>query len=211
VHIVALIMAGGKGTRFGGDTEKPMAQFIGKPLIRRVIEAAKESKRIAETYVAVTSYSPKTAQEAAEASVKVVETDGQGYHADLQQAVQDANLKCPVLIISADLPLLNGEFLDEIIEEYEESGKPALTVLIPEEAFREYGVSAVSLFEHDGKMYAVSGINIIDGQRILEEQEQEVIVSRRPEAVFTVNSSKDLESAKNYLLRTKRDSKRNKD
>ena len=204
-------MAGGKGTRFGGDTEKPMAQFIGKPLIRRVIEAAKESKRIAETYVAVTSYSPKTAQEAAEASVKVVETDGQGYHADLQQAVQDANLKCPVLIISADLPLLNGEFLDEIIEEYEESSKPALTVLIPEEAFREYGVSAVSLFEHDGKMYAVSGINIIDGQRILEEQEQEVIVSRRPEAVFTVNSSKDLESAKNYLLRTKRDSKRNKD
>ena len=211
MHIVALIMAGGKGTRFGGDTEKPMAQFIGKPLIRRVIEATKESKRIAETYVAVTSYSPKTAKEAAEASVKVVETDGQGYHADLQQAVQDANLKCPVLIISADLPLLNGEFLDEIIEEYEESGKPALTVLIPEEAFIEYGVSAVSLFEHDGKMYAVSGINIIDGQRILEEQEQEVIVSRRPEAVFTVNSSKDLESAKNYLLRTKRDSKRNKD
>ena len=207
MHIVALIMAGGKGTRFGGDTEKPMAQFIGKPLIRRVIEATKESKRIAETYVAVTSYSPKTAKEAAEASVKVVETDGQGYHADLQQAVQDANLKCPVLIISADLPLLNGEFLDEIIEEYEESGKPALTVLIPEEAFREYGVSAVSLFEHDGKMYAVSGINIIDGQRILEEQEQEVIVSRRPEAVFTVNSSKDLESAKNYLLCTKRDSK----
>ena len=211
MHIVALIMAGGKGTRFGGDTEKPMAQFIGKPLIRRVIEATKESKRIAETYVAVTSYSPKTAQEAAEASVKVVETDGQGYHADLQQAVQDANLKCPVLIISADLPLLNGEFLDEIISKYEESGKPALTVLIPEEAFREYGVSAVSPYEYKGKTYAVSGINIIDGQRILEEQEQEVIVSSRPEAVFTVNSSKDLESAKNYLLRTKRDSKRNKD
>ena len=205
MHIVALIMAGGKGTRFGGDTEKPMAQFMGKTLIRRVIEATKESKRIADTIVAVTAYSPKTAQEAAEASVKVVETDGQGYHADLQQAVQDANLKCPVLIISADLPLLSGEFLDEIIGEYEESGKPALTVLVPEEAFREYGVSAASPFEHERRMYAVSGINIIDGQRILEEQKQEVIVSRRPEAVFTVNSLQDLETAKNYLLRTKRD------
>jgi adenosylcobinamide-phosphate guanylyltransferase len=204
VHIVALIMAGGKGTRFGGDTEKPMAQFMGKPLIRRVIEATKESKRIAETYVAVTGYSPKTAQEAAEASVKVVETDGKGYHADLQQAVKDANLKCPVLIVSADLPLLSGEFLDEIIGEYEESGNPALTVLVPEEAFIEYGLSAVSPLEHKGKMYAVSGINIIDGRRILEEQEQEVIVSRRPEAVFTVNSLEDLESAKNYLLRAKR-------
>jgi len=204
-------MAGGKGTRFGGDTEKPMAKFMGKPLIKRVIEATKESKKITGIYVAVTAYSPKTAQEAAKASVKVIETNGQGYHADVQQAIQEANLTGPVLIISADLPLLNGEFLDEIIEEYKESGKPALTVMIPEEAFREYGLSAVSLYEHEGKMYAVSGINIIDGQRILEEQEQEVIASKRPEAVFTVNSLKDLESAKNYLLRTKRGSKQNKD
>ncbi len=200
-------MAGGKGTRFGGDTEKQMSKFMGKPLIRRVIEATKESKKITGIYVAVTAYSPKTAQEAAKTSVKVIETNGQGYHADVQQAVQEANLTGPVLIISADLPLLNGEFLDEIIEEYEESGKPALTVMIPEEAFREYGLSAVSLYEHEGKMYAVSGINIIDGQRILEEQEQEVIASKRPEAVFTVNSLKDLESAKNYLLRTKKDLK----
>ena len=204
MQIVALIMAGGKGTRFGVDTEKPMAQFMGKSLIRRVIEATKESKRIAETIVAVTGYSPKTAQEAAEASVKVIETDGKGYHADLQQAIQDANLKCPVLIVSADLPLLNGEFLDQIISRYEESGKPALTVLIPEEAFREYGMSAVSPYEHEGKMYAVSGINIIDGRRILEEQEQEVVVSCRPEAVFSVNSLEDLEAAKDYLLRIKR-------
>ncbi|MQY61776.1 NTP transferase domain-containing protein, partial [archaeon] len=154
MHIVALIMAGGKGTRFGGDTEKPMAKFMGKPLIKRVIEATKESKKITGIYVAVTAYSPKTAQEAAKASVKVIETNGQGYHADVQQAIQEANLTGPVLIISADLPLLNGEFLDEIIEEYKESGKPALTVMIPEEAFREYGLSAVSLYEHEGKMYA---------------------------------------------------------
>jgi adenosylcobinamide-phosphate guanylyltransferase len=203
VDIVALIMAGGKGTRFGGGTEKPMAIFNGKPLIRRVIEAAKESKRITEICVAVTSFSPKTAQEAKKTFVKLIKTDGQGYHADVQQAVQAANIKCPVLIVSADLPLLNGEFLDEIIEEYEESGKPALTVMIPEEALIEYGLSAVSPYEHEGRMYAVSGINIIDGRRILEEQEQEVVTSRRPEAVFTVNSVKDLEAAKNYLLRTK--------
>jgi len=195
-------MAGGKGTRFGGDTEKPMALFNGKPLIRRVIEAVKESERIMDIYVAVTSYSPKTAQEAKKASVKVIETEGKGYHADVQQAVQDANIKCPVLIVSADLPLLNGMFLDKIIKEYEESGKPALTVMIPEEALIEYGLSAVSPYEHEGRMYAVSGINIIDGRRILEEQEQKVVASSRPEAVFTVNSVKDLEAAKKYVLRT---------
>ncbi len=209
MRIIALIMAGGKGTRFGGDIEKPMAMFMGKPLIRIVIEATQESKMVAEIYVAVTSFNQKTAQEARKASVKVVETDGKGYHADLQQAIQDANLRCPVLVVSADLPLLSGEFLDEIIGRYEESGKSALTVLIPEEACRKYGVSGVSPYMHEGKMYAVSGINIIEGDRILEEQEQEVVVSSRPEAVFTVNASKDLEAAKNYLLRTINGSRQN--
>jgi adenosylcobinamide-phosphate guanylyltransferase len=202
VDIVALIMAGGKGTRFGGGIEKPMAIFNGKPLIRRVIEAAKESKRITEVYVAVTSFTPKTAQEAKKESVKLIKTDGQGYHADVQQAVQDAKINCPILIVSADLPLLSGMFLDEIIGKYEELGKPALTVMIPEDALVEFGLSSVSPYEHEGRMYAVSGINIIDGRLILEEQEQEVVTSRRPEAVFTVNSVKDLEAAKKYLLRT---------
>lgn len=196
-------MAGGKGTRFGGDTEKPMALFMGKPLIRRVIEATQKAQKISEIVVAVTSYSPKTAQEAKKTTVKVIETDGLGYHEDVQQAVQETNLTGPILIISADLPLVNGDFLDEIIGKYEQQSKPALTVMIPEEAFQTYGLSAVSLYEHEGKMYAVSGINIIDGQRILEEQEQEVIESSRPEAVFTVNALKDLEEAKNFLLLTK--------
>ena len=211
MYIVALIMAGGKGTRFGGDTEKPMAMFNGKPLIKRVIESAKESQRITDIYVVVTAYSPKTAQEATKATVNIIETEGKGYHADVQQAVKDANITGPVLIISADLPLLNGEFLDEIIGKYEELGKPALTVLIPEEALIEHGLSAVSPYEHKGKTYAVSGINIIDGQQILEEQEQEVVISSKPEAVFTINSLKDLIAAKEYLSRINGESKRNKD
>ena len=112
------------------------------------------------------------------------------------------------MIISADLPLITGKYLDEIIDKYEKSGKPAATVMIPEEAFVEFGLSAVSLYEYKGKKFAVSGINIIDGQRISEEQEQEVIVSSRPEAVFNVNSRKDLVVAKKYLQNINRDPNR---
>ncbi|MBE0513245.1 NTP transferase domain-containing protein [Candidatus Bathyarchaeota archaeon] len=207
MRIVALIMAGGRGERFGGDIEKPMIKLLGKPLIRRVIEATKASKRISETYVAVTSYNPQTAEEAAKASAKVVETKGHGYHADLREAVLKLNLNCPVLTISSDLPLVNGEFLDEIIDKYEKSRKPALTVLAPIENCRKYGVYPTSFYEHEGNTYAVSGINIIDGERILEEQQQKVIICRRPEAIFNVNTFEDLESAKNYLLRSKKTSK----
>jgi len=204
MRIVALIMAGGRGKRFGGDIEKPMIKLLGKPLIRRVIEATKASKRVSETYVAVTLYNSKTAEEAVKASAKVVETKGQGYHADLQEAILKLNLTCPVLTISSDLPLVNGEFLDEIIDKYEKSRKPALTVLVPIENCRKHGVRPTSLYEHEGSAYAVSGINMIDGQRMLEEQEQEVVICRKPEAVFNINTPKDLESAKNYLLRSEK-------
>ena len=204
MRIVALIMAGGRGKRFSGDIEKPMIKLLGKPLIRRVIEATKAAKRISETYVAVTLYNSKTAEEAAKASAKVVETKGQGYHADLREAILKLNLTCPVLTISSDLPLVNGEFLDEIIDKYEKSLKPALTVLVPIENCRKHGIHPTSLYEHEGNTYAVSGINIIDGRRISEEQQQDVIICRRPEAIFNVNTFEDLESAKNYLLRSKK-------
>lgn len=202
-------MAGGKGLRFGKTVEKPLAELMGKPLITRVIEATQKSKKISKTYVAVTPYTPRTAEEAKKASVEVIKTAGLGYHVDLQQAVQEANLMCPVLVISSDLPLLTGKFLDEIIDKYEKSDKAALTVLVPEKALGEYGISAVSPYEHDGKIFGVSGINIIDGRRISEEQEQEVIISNRPEALFNVNSSKDLELANKFLLHAKVDMKQN--
>ncbi len=204
MHIVALIMAGGRGKRFGGDLEKQMVKLLGKPLIRRVIEATKASKKILETYVAVTPYNPETAEEAAKASAKIVETKGNGYHADLPQAILKLKLACPVLTISSDLPLLNGEFLDEIIDKYEKSSKPALTVLVPIENCRKYGLNPTSFYEHEGNTYAVSGINIIDGRLISEEQQQEVIICSKPEATFNINTQKDLESAKNYLLRNPR-------
>jgi GTP:adenosylcobinamide-phosphate guanylyltransferase len=94
--------------------------------------------------------------------------------------------------------------LDEIIDKYEKSRKPALTVLAPIESCSKYGVYPTSFYEHAGNTYAVSGINIIDGRRILEEQEQEVVICRKPEAVFNINTPKDLESAKNYLLRNEK-------
>ena len=197
-------MAGGKGTRFGGNIEKPMTDFLGKPLILRVIEACEDSNKISGIFVSITSVSPMTEEEVKRSSAILIRTDGKGYHSDLQQAVRKAKLNCPVLIISADLPLINGKFLDGIISEYEKSGKPALTVLIPEKVIREYGLSSVSIYEFEGKKYAVSGINVIDGRQIKEQQEEEVIINCSPEAIFSINSLKDMELAKDFWLENQR-------
>ena len=42
--VTALIMAGGKGTRMGTRTEKPLIELGGDPMIKRVIDALSASK-----------------------------------------------------------------------------------------------------------------------------------------------------------------------
>jgi adenosylcobinamide-phosphate guanylyltransferase len=200
LSLVALIMAGGKGRRIGGKTEKPLIKLLGKPLIQWVIEATMEAERISDVYVAVTNRTPMTLEEVSKVPVKVIETDGKGYHLDLQQAILSSDLKYPLLTISADLPLLTGGFLDQVISHYWKTGKPALMVLVPIEACRRHGVEPTSLYPFEGKNYAVSGLNVVDGRKILErEQEQEVLISDRVEVAININTRLDLEAAERYL------------
>jgi len=75
-----------------------------------------------------------------------------------------------------------------------------LIVLSTLEACHNFGVEPTSLYEHEGKLFAISGINIVDGRKILEgEQEQEVMVSDQLEAAFNINTLRDLELAEKIL------------
>lgn len=49
--IPALIMAGGKGSRMGLPTEKPLLPFLGKPLIDWVAEAILNAQKVSAFYV----------------------------------------------------------------------------------------------------------------------------------------------------------------
>jgi len=200
LSIVALVMAGGKGERIRRKTEKPLIRHLAKPMILWVIEAVKAAKRISEVYVAVTNRTPNTLKFVSNVPVNIIETGGKGYHEDLQHATLDSNSTFPVLTISADLPLLTGEFLDQVVSRYWEAGDPALVVLVPLEACRKYGVESTSLYPFEGKSYAVAGVNVVDDRKILEGmQEQEVLISDRVEVAINVNTELDLKAAERYL------------
>ncbi len=184
----------------GGNRDKPLVKILGKPMIQWVIEAALAAERISETYVAVSDKTPKTIEEVSKFPVKMIKTGGKGYHLDLQQAILNDNLNGPVLTISADLPLLTGVFLDQVISQYWKAGKSALMTLVPVEVPRSYGVDPTSLYPFEGKNYSVAGVNIVDGQKILEsEQEQEVLISDRTEVAINVNTRLDLEAVERIL------------
>ena len=205
MRVPALIMAGGKGKRMGIATEKPLLPFLGKLLIDWVVEAVKSSKKISEVYIVTSQSAPETEEKCLKEGLKVIRTAGKGYHDDLKQAILTAQLDCPVLTITADLPAVTGKFLDKIISIYEHSGKDALTVLVPLRKREELELSVSSPYQYKGVAYAVSGINLIDGAKILEEKLGEwAVITEEIEAALNVNTLNDLSVAEKISSRLKR-------
>jgi len=124
-------MAGGKGERLGsGGVEKPLLEFRGRPLIAHVLAALNKSQ--IERVVTVTSpRTPCTTRWAREARIQVVKAPGRGYIQDYSWASKRLGLQGPVLIIAADLPLIDYRLIDRIIERGSKAESSALGVYSP--------------------------------------------------------------------------------
>ena len=205
MRVPALIMAGGKGKRIGLAIEKPLLPVLGRPLIELVVEAVRSSEKVSEFYIVTSKYTLETEKKCLRDGWKVIRTDGKGYHDDLKQAILNARLQCSVLTISSDLPALTGKFLDRIISVYEKSEKDALTVLVPVKKREELKLSASSIYDYEGVVYAVSGINLVDGAKILKRKLNEcAVITEEIEATLNVNTLKDLDTAEKIVKRQKR-------
>lgn len=199
--IPALIMAGGRGSRMGLPTEKPMLQFLGKPLLDWVAEAVLSATEVSEFYVITSSNTPKTEEHCKSKGWKVIRTDAKGYHDDLKQAVAALDWMGPVLTMPSDVPAITGPILDKVVEAFEDSGKDFLAVFVPIEKRQGLGLSISSTDEYKGVWYAVSGVNVINGARVLSEGKIETaaIITEETEVVLNVNTTKDFEIAEKLM------------
>lgn len=199
--IRALIMAGGRGSRMGLPTEKPMLQFLGKPLLDWVAEAVLSATKVSEFYVITSSNTPKTEEHCNSKGWKVIRTDAKGYHDDLKQAVSALGWMGPVLTMPSDVPAITGPILDKVVSEFEVSGKGFLAVFVPIEKRQALGLSISSTDEYKGVWYAVSGVNVINGAMVLGEGKIETaaIITEETEVVLNVNTTKDFEIAEKLM------------
>jgi adenosylcobinamide-phosphate guanylyltransferase len=197
--VTALVMAGGKGVRMALSEEKPLLKVGGKPVIEHVLAALENAKKVASIVVAVSDFTPKTAKLMAKFPVKVVKTPGKDYVSDMGYAVKQLKLKI-VLAVAADLPLITGETIDEVVERYEQCGKPALTVVVPMETKVKLGLGGEYAFEVDGRLVVPAGLNVIDGRRIDEEElDEEICVVDSKEVAVNINTVQELRIAENMF------------
>jgi GTP:adenosylcobinamide-phosphate guanylyltransferase len=99
-----------------------------------------------------------------------------------------------VLAVSADLPLLTAEVVDQILDHYFACRKPALAVVVPEKTRRKLGFTGGYSFDCGGERVVYAGINVVDGKRIDEaELEQENYVLDRAEVAMNINTVDELQ------------------
>jgi adenosylcobinamide-phosphate guanylyltransferase len=206
MKVPALIMAGGRGSRMGLPTEKPLLPFLGKPLIDWAAEAIMGAEKVSEFYVVTSANTPQTEKHCLVKGWKVLRTGAKGYHNDLKQAVLAADLMGPVLTMPSDVPAITGPFLDKVISSFEVCEKDFLAVFVPIKTRQDFGLSISSTDEYEGVWYAVSGVNIINGAKALGECkiETSAIITEEIEVLLNVNTTKDLEISQHIMKNLKK-------
>ncbi|MDD4650604.1 MAG: NTP transferase domain-containing protein [Methanothrix sp.] len=183
-------MAGGRGSRLQMG-EKPLVKLFGRPLIDYVALALEDSS-VERIFAATTDNVPGTREWCRERGLEVVETGGYGYVADMIEAVKNARVKDPVMIIMADLPLITSDLIDDIIDAYDERPEPALSTHTPLDLHSRLDRRPDSLFNYRGRLIVPAGINVLDGSDIEREQEDFHLILERIELAVNVNVADDL-------------------
>jgi len=167
-------MCGGRGTRLGGDTEKPLVPIRGRAMVDRVVDAATDASRIGTVHAVVSPHTSETRAHLAERrpEVRILDAPGDGYVSDLQYAVDavgPAGSEPARLTLAADLPLVDGEAVDAVVETARAADAASLTVCVPAARKRELGVSADTATELDGRDVVPAGVNVVAGGSDPEE------------------------------------------
>ena len=198
--VVALVMAGGKGTRMRAAQEKPLVEVCGKPVIQYVLSALQGAKKINRVIVATSHCTPKTTRLMRQLGVEVIETPGKDYVSDMGYVVQTLKLGV-FLAIAADLPLVRGEMIDAIVDRYECCGKPALTVAVPLETKAKLGMCIEYSFKLDDMDVVPVGINVIDGSKRYGDEwlDQDIFLLNYEELAVNINTVPELELAERLL------------
>lgn len=170
-------MCGGEGSRLDFDGEKPLYEIDGRPMIDRVIEAVQASR--IDRVLAVGS--PSVPQTMAHVEVPVIEGTGEGYVADLLAAL--SRVEKPVLTVSADLPLLDGEAIDWVLDSYRTG---SAMVAVPVETKTELGVSIDPTTEYEGTTVVPTGVNVVG-----DPDPEQKLMTTEPTFAVNVNRPRD--------------------
>ena len=191
-------MCGGRATRMGSSsTEKPLINIDGVPMIERIISALAGSHRFDRIIAIVSPNTPKTKEflKSKGGGVDIIETTGDGFSQDLSSFLSKVN-HTRVLVVPADLPLLNASIVSEIVDVAQTA--PAVSIAMKKEFVESIGIKPSVVFD----TYCHSGITIFDSAQVspnIAVQEQHKVMNR-VEVAVNVNTKEEADLAEKLLV-----------
>jgi GTP:adenosylcobinamide-phosphate guanylyltransferase len=182
--VKALIMAGGRATRFGAEVEKALLEVGGRSLLERAVRTLR-SDLLSGIHVVVSHHTPRTTERAREMGVEVIETRGLGYHQDLLELLD--KIDDAFLTLNVDVPFIREHHVVRILEAFDGRSIAAATPTtsaLTEPREESVGNNAT------GMSIAWVGLNIVT-----REPETEVILLDDPLLAVNVNDEDDLKLA----------------
>ena len=187
--MIALVMAGGKGSRMNIDTEKLLLKYK-KPIILHVIDALKNSQCFEKIYALTSPHAPKTQKLLVDYGVPIIETNGEGYVKDLNHVLNE--LSGNVLIVSGDLPYLDEIIIKEIITK-ENPEHDWISFIVTKDFLESQGLSGEFSVDHQGKPCLYTGISIVNASKItsLDSIKEQYEIVNDKKIAFNLNTKQE--------------------
>jgi adenosylcobinamide-phosphate guanylyltransferase len=195
--MLALIMAGGKGTRLGMG-EKPLVRILDRPMIDYIVQAFEGAGH--EAVIALSDNVPMTKNWCRVNGIEYYCAGGLGYVEDLIEFTTETDERSAFLTCASDIPGITDRTVNEICMKYSESGKDSCSVWIPEELVRKINFSCSYRENINGVKACPTGLNIVKGSLINEEQDELKVISDDISLGYNINTPGELLLFENYLI-----------
>ena len=187
--MIAIVMAGGKGTRMNLDDEKLLLQYK-KPVILYVIDSLKNSKCFSRILAITSPNSPKTKNLLEENNIETFDTPGTGYVEDLNFVLKTLN--DDIFITPGDLPLLDKEIVQEIVSNYD-SQINWTSILVANKFLTSLGISSDYSTTFENQTCHYTGISLVNSKQIssLEKIDEKYIMLNDKRIALNLNTKED--------------------
>jgi adenosylcobinamide-phosphate guanylyltransferase len=178
--------------------EKPLLKVDGVAMVERVISALASSDRFDRIVAAVSPNTPETNKFLKSKGIEAIETAGEGYSQDLSYLLSILKPQ-KVVAVPGDIPLLNSQIVNEIINTIDDlqEQEPAISIILEKGFVEGIGVKPSIILNQ----YCHSGITIFNTMDVgAEPVEERYLVMNRKEIALNVNTKEELELAEKLLV-----------
>ena len=187
--MIGLVMAGGKGTRMNLDDEKLLLKHK-KPVILQVIDSLTNSNCFSKIITLTSSNSPKTKKLLQENNIEIFDTVGKNYVEDLNSILKI--IDDDVLVTSGDLPLLDKEIIQTIVNHYLPQNIWT-SILVTENFLNSLGLKSEYDVNFANQKCHYTGISLVNSKKIssIENLNENYIIIDDKRVAFNLNTKED--------------------